>query len=191
MNVVCANAWVGTVSKWGWLFYLFLMVAYIVAEKSKMLSVHERILCIFQLVAWPIVLVCLRLAFNANGPTLTRKLSFATAFLCVVVLHGTATVLNLIEYGDKDCTRDIFSICSFGQKNFFVMIFISLLVQIFFYTVEHWIWTASTYARPFNSRDVSHIPDEVRQRTKPAQGEEEASMVVQNSSEDDLIIERI
>jgi hypothetical protein len=134
----------------------------------------------------------LRLAFNANGPTLTRKLSFAGAFLCVVVLHGTATVLNLIEYGDKDCTRDIFSICSFGQKNFFVMIFISLLVQIFFYIMEHWIWTASTYARPFTSRDMSHNPDEVRQRRKPVEGEEEgASMVVESSSENEITFERV
>lgn len=173
MNVVCANVWVGTVSKFGPFFYLFFVIAYIIAEANKQLSKHERLVCVFQLAVWPIFFLSLRIA-HANFNILDsdrvwrsrkRSVAFFVALFCIALLHSLATVVNFIEYGDEDCTKDIFSLCSYGQKNFYIMLLISMIVQIFFVTLEVWIWVASRNDRPSVKSDP--LPREERlQRSK-------------------------
>ena len=173
MNIICANRWVGTVSKFGPFFYVFFVIAYIVAEANKQLSNHERLVCVFQLVVWPIFLLSLRVAhtnfelLGADRDSRSRKRSvaFFVALFCIALLHSLATVVNFMEYGDKDCTKDIFSLCSYGQKNFYIMLFISMLVQVFFVTLEVWIWVAARNERP--SVKSSPLPAEEHvQRSK-------------------------
>lgn len=61
-------------------------------------------------------------------------------FFAITVLHLVVTGIMIAEWADGDCTEHVFSLCIGNNTDFFVVILIDLVVQLFFLYEYKMVW---------------------------------------------------
>jgi hypothetical protein len=125
-----------TIFKWFCpLLFFFITIPFIIEAGNETLPVHAIVLSIFLMITIPIFTVSVHFLLAASRFIKRNRIPvFPIAGACITTfaLHVCVIVLMIIEFTTESCEDDIFSICTTGKENFYAVVVIDVLVNLFF-----------------------------------------------------------